>query len=411
MSFSVFTRVLFVLGRLSRATNANVAIIFAFTLPVVVGAAAFGVETSYWYYSSLKLQAVADAAAYAGALEKISGSNKPTIISAATLSATSNGFVTPPGTIGVFTPPSSGPNVANKAVEVIVHQNLDRYFTAVFNQGPVPEQARAVALITDASKACVLALNPSASKAALFSGSTNVKLTGCSVMADSIAADAIKLQGSAALQADCLISAGGVSLSNPVTTVCAAPMTQALPAADPFVNLPTPAATNPCQNTKPSTLQPGTYCSGLSLSGNVTLKPGVYVIQAGDFKVNANAHITGTGVTIYLAGSSRVSMNGNASIKLSAPTSGTYSGVLLYGDRTNLGGQNTMNGTADSLLTGALYFPTQQVNYLGNFSGTGGCTQVVADTIQWSGSSTIKQDCTGLGMKDIPATQSVKLVE
>lgn len=411
MSFSAFTRIRFGLGRLTRATNANVAIIFAFTLPVVVGAAGFGVETSYWYYSSLKLQAVADAAAYAGALEKISGSNKPTIVSAATLSATSNGFATPPGTISVFTPPSSGPNVANKAVEVIVHQNLDRYFTAIFNQGPVPEQARAVALITDASKACVLALNPSASKAALFSGSTNVKLTGCSVMSDSIAADAIKLQGSAALQADCLISAGGVSLSNPVTTVCAAPMTQALPAADPFVNLPTPAASNPCQNTKPTTLQPGTYCAGLSLSGNVTLKPGVYVIQAGDFKVNANAHITGSGVTIYLSGSSRVSMNGNASIKLSAPTSGTYSGVLLYGDRTNLGGQNTMNGTADSLLTGALYFPTQQVNYLGNFSGTGGCTQVVADTIQWSGSSTINQNCTGLGMKDIPATQSVRLVE
>lgn len=411
MLFSAFTRIRFGLGRLVRAKNANVAIIFAFTLPVVVGAAGFGVETSYWYYSSLKLQAVADAAAYAGALEKISGSNKPAIISAATLSATSNGFATPPGTISVFTPPSSGPNVANKAVEVIVHQNLDRYFTAIFNQGAVPERARAVALITDASKACVLALNTSASKAALFSGSTNVKLTGCSVMSDSIAADAIKLQGSAALNADCLISAGGVSLSNPVTTVCAAPMTQALPAADPFVNLPTPAASNPCQNTKPSTLQPGTYCAGLSLSGNVTLKPGVYVIQGGDFKVNANAQISGNGVTIYLAGSSRVSMNGNASIKLSAPTSGTYSGVLLYGDRTNLGGQNTMNGTADSLLTGALYFPTQQVNYLGNFSGTGGCTQVVADTIQWSGSSTIKQDCTGLGMKDIPATQSVRLVE
>ena len=139
MSFSAFTRIWFGLGRLKRATSANVAIIFAFTLPVVVGAAGFGVETSYWYYSSLKLQAVADAAAYAGALEKISGSDTPTIVSAATLSATSNGFATP-GTIDVFTPPSSGPNVANKAVEVIVHQNLDRYFTAIFNQGPVPNR-------------------------------------------------------------------------------------------------------------------------------------------------------------------------------------------------------------------------------------------------------------------------------
>ncbi|WP_287186417.1 pilus assembly protein TadG-related protein [Mesorhizobium sp.] len=396
---------------LRNSESGNVAIIFALSLPVVVGGAGLGVETSYWYYSSLKLQAVADAAAYAGALEKVSGSDKPTIVSAATLSATTNGWGPSTGTIEVFTPPSSGPNVAKKAVEVIVHQTLDRFFTSIFSQSAVGAQARAVALITDASKACVLALNPSASRAALFSGSSNLKLTGCSVMSDSIAADALKLQGSAYLEADCLISAGGVSLSNVVKTVCANPLTQALPAADPFADLPAPPATNPCQNDNQSTLQPGTYCKGLSLSGSVTLSPGVYVVEGGDFKASANANISGDGVIIYLAGSSGVSMNGTATVKLSAPTSGTYSGVLFYGDRANLAGSNSFNGTADSLLTGVLYFPTQAVKYLGNFSGQGGCTQVVADTIEWSGATSIKQDCTSLGMREIPAAQSVHLVE
>jgi len=84
---------------------------------------------------------------------------------------------------------------------------------------------------------------------------------------------------------------------------------------------------------------------------------------------------------------------------------------LVVGDRTGTAAQSTFNGTASSLLTGAIYFPRQQVNYLGNFSGSGGCTQVVADTIQWSGSTTIKQDCTDLGIDNIPATQSVQLVE
>ncbi|MER8974008.1 pilus assembly protein TadG-related protein [Mesorhizobium sp. M0800] len=50
--------------------SGNVATIFALSLPIVVGAAGLGIETSYWYFSSLKLQAVADAAAYAGALER-----------------------------------------------------------------------------------------------------------------------------------------------------------------------------------------------------------------------------------------------------------------------------------------------------------------------------------------------------
>ncbi|TIS77057.1 MAG: hypothetical protein E5X00_16245, partial [Mesorhizobium sp.] len=318
------------------------------------------------------------------------------------------------GTITVHTPPTSGPNTAKKAVEVILNQNLDRMFTSIFTQTKVPEQARAVALITDASKACVLALNKSASQAALFSGSTSVKLTGCSVMSNSSAADAIKVQGSAGLQADCLISVGGVSLSNPVTTVCKSPITQALPASDPFSSLPAPAAGNPCKTVNGSkssqTLQPGTYCSGMDLKGNVTLQPGTYVVQ-GSLKVNAGAVVSGTGVTMFMSGSNTVSMNGNATVTLSAPTSGTYSGVLFYGDRTGTSTSSTFNGTASSLLTGAIYFPKQQVNYLGNFSGANGCTQVVADTIQWSGNSTINQNCSSLGLQDIPAAPSVAIVE
>ena len=386
----------------------NVAIVFALPLPIVVGGAGFGVDTSYWYYSSLKLQATADAAAYAGALEKIAGSDTTAIPTAATDSATANGLGG--GTIAVNTPPTSGPNTAKKAVEVILNQNLDRLFTSIFTQSKVPEQARAVALITDASKACVLALNPSAYQAALFSGSTSVKLNGCSVMANSLQADAIKLQGSAALQADCLIAVGGVSLSNPVTMSCQKALTQALPAADPYSSLPTPAASNPCLNDNKPTLGPGTYCSGMNLKGNVTLSPGVYVVQ-GSLKINANAAISGTGVTIFMAGSNTVSINGNATVTLSAPTSGTYSGVLFYGDRAGTSASSTFNGTASSLLTGAIYFPRQQVSYLGNFSGQSGCTQVIADTIQWSGNSTINQDCSSLGIKDIPAAPSVAIVE
>ncbi|TGT16777.1 hypothetical protein EN817_32150, partial [Mesorhizobium sp. M3A.F.Ca.ET.174.01.1.1] len=78
--------------RFCEGKGGNVATIFALTLPVVVGGAGFGMETSYWYYSSLKLQAIADAAAYAGALEKIQGSDTATITAAATTSAASNGL-------------------------------------------------------------------------------------------------------------------------------------------------------------------------------------------------------------------------------------------------------------------------------------------------------------------------------
>lgn len=394
------------------AEGGNVATLFALTLPVVVGGAGLGVETSYWYYSSLRLQATADAAAYAGAVEKSWGSDTAAITTTATTSATENGLGT--GTITVHTPPTTGAYTTQKAVEVILNQNLDRIFTSIFTSSKVPEKARAVALVTDASKACVLALSQSASQAALFSGSTSVKLNGCSVMSNSTASDAIKVQGASGLQADCLITVGGMVLNNPVTTTCTSKITQALPASDPFGSLPAPTASGGCKNVNGNkttqTLQPGTYCSGMNLGGDVTFAPGVYVLQ-GNMKINAGAVISGSGVTIYMSGSNTVSMNGNATVTMSAPTSGTYSGVLFYGDRTGTTTQSTFNGTATSLLTGAIYFPKQQVNYLGNFSGKNGCTQVVADTIQWSGNSNINQDCSSLGMKDIPATTSIRLVE
>jgi hypothetical protein len=85
---------------------------------------------------------------------------------------------------------------------------------------------------------------------------------------------------------------------------------------------------------------------------------------------------------------------------------------LFFGDRSNSDlVQNTFNGTAQSHLTGALYFARQPVQYVGNFSGQGGCTQIVADAITWSGNTSINQDCSARGMKDIPAVQLVKLAE
>jgi hypothetical protein len=50
-------------------------------------------------------------------------------------------------------------------------------------------------------------LNRSASKALLFSGSSIMKLTGCAVMSNSGASDAVKVQGSAKLETDCVLSA------------------------------------------------------------------------------------------------------------------------------------------------------------------------------------------------------------
>jgi hypothetical protein len=389
----------------------GVGLVFALSLPLVIGGAAFGAESSYWYFKDLKLQAAADAAAYAAAIERRAGRPTDSVRAAALAQATANGFNASTGTLVVNTPPTSGPNQNPRAVEVLLAEPQQRFFTRIFSTDRVTARARSVAVFQNAGNACVLALDPSASAAASFSGSSNLTLTGCSVMANSVASNAINMQGAARLTTTCLISVGGVSTTNGVNmTNCETPVTQAPPVADPFAELPEPSTSGTCQSGNGAVLSPGKYC-GLSLSGNVTLQPGVYVISGGNFRINANANVTGTGVTFYLTGGSRTQFNGNATMNLTAPSSGTYSGVLFFGDRASLGGRNTFNGTADSRLTGAIYFPSQPVEYLGDFSGLNGCTQVVGRTVEWSGNTSVSVDCTGYGMSALPAMQLIRLSE
>jgi Flp pilus assembly protein TadG len=390
----------------------NVAVIFALTLPMVVGGVGFGVETGYWYYQQLRLQQSADAAAYAGAVEQRMGMPYATVLASATAAAQQNGFDPAAGTIVVNTPPASGAFQNASSVEVLMSRNEQRFFSEVFSTDPVVSTARAVATFTNAANACVLTLDPIADRAANFAGNTNINLNGCSVMANSLASDAVNVQGSAQLSTPCVLTAGGVSANGGLTmTSCTSPQTALPPVADPLKDLPEPSDTGQCRPSNGATLQPGRYCNGLNLSGPTNLNPGTYIVSGGQLKINANASISGQGVTIYLTNNASVSINGNATLNLSAPTSGTYAGVLFFGARENTSGAVTLNGTAGSIMTGTIYFPDQDVSYLGNFSGANGCTHVIAKTVQWSGSTTVGVDCSAYGMADLQVALPVKLAE
>jgi hypothetical protein len=392
-------------------TKGNIAIVTALTIPILAGAAGFGVETAFWYHKDLELQQAADKSAYTAALEKRAGANSNDILNTATYIATENGYQ--PGTLAVHYPPIAGAYAGDtKAIEVELSIELPRYFTSFFFDDMVTERVRAVAILQTAANACVLALSTTMSHAARFSGSSSLNLVGCTVMSNSMTSDAVQVQGSATLSTDCIIAVGGVDLTSGATmTECPGAITNAPPAADPFADVPVPSTAGPSySSTGGAVLQPGHYTNGMNLSGTKTLSPGVYVVSGGNFKINANANISGSGVTIYFTAGTSVSINGTATVNLSAPDSGTYSGMLFFGDRSATDGV-TLNGTADSKLTGAIYFANQDINYLGNFSGNGGCTQVVGKTVEWSGNATINQDCTAYGMRTIPAMQLVKLVE
>ncbi|MDP1911822.1 MAG: pilus assembly protein TadG-related protein [Brevundimonas sp.] len=397
----------------------NVALIGALALPLIVGGAGLSVETTYWYYKNLQLQSASDSAVFAAGIEKRSGSDDAVVRAAALSSAEDNGFDPAAGGITVHLPPVSGKYTGQSdAVEVVLTASVDRFFSQVFDSRPITLTGRAVARFARTQDACVLALNRTASSAANFAGNANVTFNGCSVMANSTAVDAVSIQGAASLSADCLISVGGVQTNSAVTlTKCPAALTEAPPVADPFANVsppqqPSGGCKSAPNNPKTSySLSPGRYCSGLDIKGDGALEPGIYYLD-GDLNVSSNATLRGSGVTIYLHGAAKVTINGTASLDLQAPTSGPYAGILIFADRANRSGNTSrFNGTAASRLTGAIYMPTQAIEYLGNFSGINGCTQVVGDTVKWSGSASVAVDCSALGLRTIPAYSIVQLVE
>jgi Flp pilus assembly protein TadG len=388
--------------------RANVAILFAVTMPMVIGGAGLGVETGYWYFRALRLQSATDTAAYAAAIEARAGSSKSAMATAASAIVAQNGYDATALNLQVIYPyvmPGGG-----SAVQVVVTAPEERFFSKVLSEAPVTITKAAIARFETAASACVLALDPSASKSVLVAGSSQLTLTGCNLMANSIASDAVYSQGDGTLKTPCIMSGGGAVLTAGVTlTECKSAMTNLPPVADPFKSVPKPLYSDTCNKSTGATLKPGLYCGGLSLKDEVTLDPGVYVIDGGTLKINANSIVKGSGVTFYLTNNATVDINGTAQVTLAAPTTGDYSGMLFFGDPVNHDGSNKFNGTPSSKLTGAIYFPSQAVEYLGNFSGLNGCTQVVAKTVEWTGNATVSVDCTAHGMENIPVTTTVQL--
>jgi len=292
--------------------------------------------------------------------------------------------------------------------------NEQRLFTKMFSAQPVLISVRSVATFSSSGEACMLALNKTASQAVRLWGNNATTLTGCNIMSDSFAMDAVAIGGSSTVTAPCVLAVGQVSVSSTLNlTTCATVTNNSAPAKDPYQNLPAPVIPPQCQNVPGGNahLQQGRYCGGITINGTKTFDAGTYIIDGGTFKLNANAIVNGAGVTFYLTNGATVQFNGSAHISFSAPTSGTYSGILFFGDRTQPNAIQKFNGDGTSSMTGNIYFPSQQVQMNGNFSGINGCMHVVADTIDYSGNANFGSNCAAQGMTPVKIPGGVSLVE
>jgi hypothetical protein len=307
------------------------------------------------------------------------------------------------------------------AVRVVLQTSNVLPFSSFFLSSPPVITVEATAAAVTSGEYCVVSLESTTAVGVTMQGNASVNM-GCGIITNSRASNAVTAGGSSVIVATPVAAVGGLQSSNNyVSPTTLQPYTIQQP--DPYAALPEPVLPN-CsgkvtvnpQGTQ--TISPGCY-RGMDLKGTVTLQSGVYYIDGSSFSVGSQATVVGTGVTIILTSNTaatnpgsiaNVDINGGANIQLTAPTSGTYAGVLFYQDRRATdSGTNKINGNASSTLQGAIYMPAQAVEFSGTSGMTTNCLKLVSRRVTFTGNNSISNQCDGTGVDDIIGTQ-IRLV-
>ncbi|HZZ63479.1 MAG TPA: hypothetical protein VFE63_20320 [Roseiarcus sp.] len=401
--------------------------VFSLSFPVVIGLAALGSESGSLYFKKAAVQAAADQAAVSAA-NSFNGSSSAFTMEGKGVAA-AMGYVDGQNGVAVTvnSPPTSGLNAGKSSVvEVIISTTQAPMLSALFHSSNYVIDGRAVAAY-GGGPGCVMALDTTAQKAIYGSGNATVNMPECNLVSDSSASNAIDVSGSPSVTVNGACGDGGITATaglvdnwNLTGSGCFLP--------DPYsLSVPSncdPTGTIACTgqtNNGGATLQPGTYSGqGLTINSHqvVSLNPGVYIIDGssgGSLTFNGGSVVTGSGVTFVLTNGASFKWNGTSTVNVTGPTSGSFSGVVVYSNDTTKSDTLTINGTSTTYFGGAIVAPGEGVSFSGTgVSGNGhNCTQIIGDTVSFSGNTTVDSDCSTYGTKKIePAVMgATKLVE
>lgn len=402
------------LRRLARKPPGQTFLLVSIALVVVIGMASLAVDVGNLWTTRRLMQSAADAGAVAGADEITIGGSSTAITTAAKDAASHNGFAdggTRPGasstiTVAVHNPPTSGAFAANSnAVEVDVSENQPTYFMKVLGFRSVPVSTTAVA-VTLGSGSCIYSLDPSAPGAITVGGTASVS-SSCGLYDNSTSSSALTVSGGGTITAPLVGVVGGTSVNGGGSTP---PTTGIAQFGDPLAYIAAPSiGGNPCpggfhtQNIS-GPISPQTFCGGIHINGGntVTFSSGLYIMDGGGITIDGGATVSGSGVTFYLTGAngngnnaanySGVTINSTATVNLSSPcnsSGGSIAGMLFFQDRSITNGNgSSINGSASSTFSGAIYFPTTPLSYAGS-TGANMFTLLVSDTMSFLGNSTV----------------------
>lgn len=421
------------LRKLLRDCRGNALVIGAATLPLVIGAAAIGVDTIQVSVARRQLQRAADSGALAGAHARHQSRD---VDAAVGRDLGLNNDIPLTGAAVVENAPTTGTYAGNpRAVRVSLTAERSLPFISFFTGEPMTVRTEATAMAVLEGEYCMVSLEESAVTGIEIKGNSTVDL-GCGMISNSPSASAVIAGGSSVVRADPIAAVGGVPPSGSYASDTTL-LPYSLRQEDPFAGLPQPTVPTGCssqalrvQPTDPpltvtsSTqgyVSPGVYCwRGMDIKGTVTLPANsVIYIDGGEVDFGAQAVVNGDGVTLILTSDNaatspsqiaQLKINGGATLNLTAPSTGPYAGLLMYQDRRAQFGSSHINGNSSTFLRGAFYFPKRELVFNGTAGMRTECIQMVAQRLSFSGNAAINNQCpAGSGSNAFQATR-IRLV-
>ncbi|MFC3173392.1 pilus assembly protein TadG-related protein [Novosphingobium bradum] len=407
------------LHRLAASRAGNVLVVAAFSLPLVIGAVGLAIDVAGWQQSRRALQGAADSAVYSAAVASAAGASADRAREEARAVLSTYGLVNGANgvTITVSNPPTIGNYTANSnAWEVKVGKAQDLRFASLFLSAAPTVSVRAVAKAGSGGSGCILALSTTAAKAVNVTNNGQIANPNCVVYSNSADTKALSCSDNCSIKASTSV-VGGISTYSNAAMTGAFNRTGQAPIADPYAAV-DPGAAGGCTQTSAvttaTTLNPGHYCGGFNVSGSktLTLNPGIYFVDSKFYFTNGAKLDATSGVTIVINGSYCIGLgdcavgNGvgnNATINITAPTSGPTAGIAMMGPRTGADGKN-QEFTNNSYLNvqGALYFPSQKLHFNDNSNMNSAlCTQLIGSTVQIDNNANMSPNCTGTGVTPI----------
>ena len=374
----------------------QVLVIIVLTMFGLIGITGLAIDGSRAYSDRRQAQNAADTAALAAALAYVRTPGEDWTAVGFSRAA-SNGYDDNETSnfVDVYHPPIEGPYAGNtNYVQVIITSHLATLFGQVIGIEQVTNTVNAVARVDPSvftelyDGHAVVGLAPHACKAVKYQGNANTTITGGGLFVNSDCSSAafFNNSSSASLTAPSLTVVGDEihkegALNVGTITENAADKARPYPPRE-YI-LPNPECSeNATQNGE--TLTPGNWSGTFPPSGVKYLEGGVYCVNSGNFQLNASDYLEGHDVFIWME-SGEVRWNGGATVKLYAPDTGPYAGLLLYLPITNSNGV-TINGNSGSEIVGTILAPAAAVDIQG--TGDAGITgQIIGYSVDLGGTS------------------------